>query len=329
MSKILSRNEPSRSALRTKIKYTDDKTVITVGENHFLNNAGTSTTVSERDDTQSSTVAATSPNSAGANRPDNLLLGEPAKAYAGMATPSSVASSSSFGDWSTPTERTPEELARLKRSYVARNRTRTAKMPSRYVLNELVETERDYVRDLTSIVDGYIANLSSMELPEDLRGKDKIIFSNIGQICEFHKTVFLKEIEKCLNDYEAAGNAFVTHERRLHTYYVKYCRNKPKSDFLVSQESFAQFFAETKKKLGHRVELGDLLIKPVQRITKYQLMLKDIVKYTERAGDRLDTLKKALDVMRVVPKACDDMMQVGRLQNFDGNLDAQGRLLCQ
>lgn len=33
--------------------------------------------------------------------------------------------------------------------------------------------------------------------------------------------------------------------------------------------------------------------------------------------------------MHVVPKACDDMMQVGRLQNFDGNLGAQGRLIHQ
>lgn len=33
--------------------------------------------------------------------------------------------------------------------------------------------------------------------------------------------------------------------------------------------------------------------------------------------------------MHVVPKACDDMMQVGRLQNFDGNLNAQGKLMHQ
>ncbi|VDN41472.1 unnamed protein product [Gongylonema pulchrum] len=33
--------------------------------------------------------------------------------------------------------------------------------------------------------------------------------------------------------------------------------------------------------------------------------------------------------MHVVPKACDDMMQVGRLQNFDGNLNAQGKLIYQ
>jgi hypothetical protein len=52
---------------------------------------------------------------------------------------------------------------------------------------ELAETERDYVRDLTSVVDGYIANLTQMQLPDDLIGKDKIIFANIEQILDFHK----------------------------------------------------------------------------------------------------------------------------------------------
>lgn len=75
--------------------------------------------------------------------------------------------------------------------------------------------------------------------------------------------------------------------------------------------------------------MTDLLIKPVQRIQKYQLLLKDILKYTERAGDPMEKLKKGFEVMCIVPKACDDMMQVGRLQNFDGNLNAQGKLLFQ
>uniref|UniRef100_A0A1I7WTF1 DH domain-containing protein n=1 Tax=Heterorhabditis bacteriophora TaxID=37862 RepID=A0A1I7WTF1_HETBA len=98
-------------------------------------------------------------------------------------------------------EKSPEELARFKRHYV---------------LMELVETEQDYVRDLTSVVEGYIANLEKMGLPDDLVGKDKIIFANIAQILEFHKKSvvkfllsFLKEIEKCLDNYEAAGSAFV------------------------------------------------------------------------------------------------------------------------
>jgi hypothetical protein len=58
-------------------------------------------------------------------------------------------------------------------------------------------------------------------------------------------------------------------------------------------------------------------------------MLNDVLKYTHRAKDRADVLEKAHAVMRVVPKACDDMMQVGRLQGFQGSLNAQGRLIFQ
>ncbi|VDP27735.1 unnamed protein product [Soboliphyme baturini] len=111
--------------------------------------------------------------------------------------------------------------------------------------------------------------------------------------------------------------------------YVVYCQNKPKSEYLVSE--YETFFnvAEIKQKLGHKLTLADLLIKPVQRIMKYQLLLKDILKYTERAGEDTTMLQKALHVMHVVPKACDNMMHVGRLQGFDGKVTAQGKLLHQ
>lgn len=74
---------------------------------------------------------------------------------------------------------TQEESSRFKREYV---------------LKELVETESQYVQDLASVVEGYIANLSSMELPEDLQGKDKIIFANIAQIHDFHRTYVLTRL---------------------------------------------------------------------------------------------------------------------------------------
>lgn len=71
-------------------------------------------------------------------------------------------------------------------------------------------------------------------------------------------------------------------------------------------------------KLGHKLQLPDLLIKPVQRITKYQLLLKDILRYTERAQlhKERNELIRAVEIMLVVPKAADDMMNVGRLNNF-------------
>lgn len=71
--------------------------------------------------------------------------------------------------------------------------------------------------------------------------------------------------------------------------------------------------------LGHKLQLCDILIKPVQRIMKYQLLLRDMFKYTERARltDEMEALRQAMHVMQVVPKAANDMMDVGRLQGFD------------
>lgn len=79
---------------------------------------------------------------------------------------------------------------------------------------------------------------------------------------------------------------------------------------------------ELRQKLGHKLTLGDLLIKPVQRIMKYQLLLRDIAKYTQRADlkTEMEDLRVALQVMHVVPKSANDMMDVGRLQGFDVSL---------
>jgi triple functional domain protein len=58
-------------------------------------------------------------------------------------------------------------------------------------LEELVETERDYVMNLGFVVNGYLElmrNETEIQVPEDLKnGKDKIIFGNIEAIYEWHR----------------------------------------------------------------------------------------------------------------------------------------------
>ncbi|XP_031347696.1 triple functional domain protein-like [Photinus pyralis] len=201
-----------------------------------------------------------------------------------------------------------------------------------FVLRELVETEDAYVRDLALIVDGYIATMRDPDceipMPEDLRGgKDKMVFGNIEAIFEWHREFFLKALKRCIEHPTELGPLFKRYDRKLHMYVV-YCKNKPVSEYIVS-EYLETYFEELRIKLGHKLQLCDLLIKPVQRIMKYQLLLKDILKHTERAGLRAEaeSLKSALEVMIVVPKAANDMMDVGRLQGFDGKITAQGKLL--
>ncbi|CAL9703022.1 unnamed protein product [Knipowitschia caucasica] len=198
---------------------------------------------------------------------------------------------------------------------------------SMYVLKELIETEKHYVADLSFIVEGYMATMNTKGVPEDMKGKDKIVFGNIHQIFDWHKDYFLGELEKCVAEPERLAQLFIKHERRLHMYVV-YCQNKPKSEHIVS-EYIETYFEELRLQLGHRLQLNDLLIKPVQRIMKYQLLLKDFLKYYTKAGVDIEDLEKAVEVMCFVPKRCNDMMNVGRLQGFEGKITALGKLLLQ
>ncbi|XP_057400914.1 kalirin [Balaenoptera acutorostrata] len=195
-----------------------------------------------------------------------------------------------------------------------------------FVLNELVQTEKDYVKDLGIVVEGFMKRIEEKGVPEDMRGKDKIVFGNIHQIYDWHKDVFLGELEKCIQEQDRLAQLFIKYERKLHI-YVWYCQNKPRSEYIVAE--YDAYFEEVKQEISQRLTLSDFLIKPIQRITKYQLLLKDFLRYSEKAGLECSDIEKAVELMCLVPKRCNDMMNLGRLQGFEGTLTAQGKLLQQ
>ncbi|XP_075870077.1 kalirin isoform X2 [Nelusetta ayraudi] len=195
-----------------------------------------------------------------------------------------------------------------------------------FVLKELIQTEKDYVKDLGIVVEGYMKRIEEKGVPDDMKGKDKIVFGNIHQIYDWHRDFFVGELEKCLEDNEHLPELFIKHERRLYMYVV-YCQNKPRSEFIVAE--YDTFFDGIQQDIQSRLTISDFLIKPIQRITKYQLLLKDFLKFSSKAGLDCDQIEKAVDLMSQVPKLCNDMMNLGRLQGYEGKLTSQGKLLQQ
>lgn len=59
--------------------------------------------------------------------------------------------------------------------------------------------------------------------------------------------------------------------------YALYNKNKPKSDMLMAEYGKV-FFKDKQAKLGDKMDLGSYLLKPVQRMGKYALLLKQIMK---------------------------------------------------
>ncbi|XP_017059670.1 rho guanine nucleotide exchange factor 25 isoform X3 [Drosophila ficusphila] len=202
------------------------------------------------------------------------------------------------------------------------------------VLAELVSTEESYVQDLHMIVNGYMTEInnanSDIPMPEDLKGgKMRLIFNNIKDIYEWHRDYFLRALRNCQKSPADLGPLIKRSATKFALYYT-YCSNKPLSEYIVGVH--CQYFDCIRQKLGHRLDLSNLIIKPVQRITKYELLIKEIIKYTEGAGlyKEVPMLQEAYQQMKVVVNAVNEMMVVLRsLKDFDGELSAQGSLLMQ
>uniref|UniRef100_A0A2I3FRZ0 Pleckstrin homology and RhoGEF domain containing G2 n=1 Tax=Nomascus leucogenys TaxID=61853 RepID=A0A2I3FRZ0_NOMLE len=164
---------------------------------------------------------------------------------------------------------------------VCETRTGSAK-PSRLerVAREIVETERAYVRDLRSIVEDYLGPLLDggvLGLSVEQVGT---LFANIEDIYEFSSEL-LEDLE---NSSSAGGIAecFVQRSEDFDIYTL-YCMNYPSSLALLRELSLsppaALWLQERQAQLRHSLPLQSFLLKPVQRILKYHLLLQELGKH--------------------------------------------------
>ncbi|MEQ2262048.1 hypothetical protein XENORESO_015286 [Xenotaenia resolanae] len=201
----------------------------------------------------------------------------------------------------------------------------------RHVMNELLETERAYVEELLCVLEGYAAEMDNPTMahliPSNLQSKKDILFGNMPEIYQFHKRTFLKELEEYTDCPELVGRCFLERMKDLQIYEA-YCQNKPRSESLWRQCSDCAFFQECQKKLEHKLGLDSYLLKPVQRITKYQLLLKELLKYS-KGCDGASDLQEALSSILGILKAVNDSMHLIAITGYEGNLSDLGRLLMQ
>ncbi|KAJ8670670.1 hypothetical protein QAD02_001929 [Eretmocerus hayati] len=202
-----------------------------------------------------------------------------------------------------------------------------------HVLTELLETERIYVTELGSIIKGYKMEMSNEGMahlvPAALVGKADTLFGNLDEIYGFHRDTFLRDLENCVSNTELVALCFVQRRELFYRLYSYYCQNIPRSERLREQiQSEPQFLITCQQKLGHKLPLAAYLLKPVQRITKYQLLLKDLLKYSDEQSC-CSELQSALDCMLVVLKCVNDSMHQTAITGFGGDLGAQGDLLLQ
>ncbi|TRY99252.1 hypothetical protein DNTS_022814 [Danionella cerebrum] len=201
----------------------------------------------------------------------------------------------------------------------------------RHVMKELIETERIYVEELLSVLLGYRAEMDnpalSNVLPSVLRNKKEELFGNLPEIYRFHSRIFLQDLESCLETPERVGARFLARKENFQVYEC-YCQNKPRSDALWRQCSDSAFIQVCKGKLDHKLGLDSYLLKPVQRLTKYQLLLKELLKHSSDSPYASE-LQGALNAMLDLLKSVNDSMHQIAITGYEGGLSDLGRVLMQ
>ncbi|CAL8315613.1 unnamed protein product [Merluccius merluccius] len=177
------------------------------------------------------------------------------------------------------------------------------------VVMEIIETERMYVRDLRMIVEDYLAHIIDHA---DLSVGPELVcalFGNIEDIYEFNSEL-LQSLDQCDNDPVAVARCFVM-KSEYFDIYTQYCTNYPNSVAALTEcmrnKSLAKFFRERQASLKRSLPLGSYLLKPVQRILKYHLLLQEIAKHSDQQGADYEVVEEAIYTMTGVAWYINDM----------------------
>ena len=149
----------------------------------------------------------------------------------------------------------------------------------REILEELIETERNYLSDLEVIINVFYIPLQE----KSLLAKEQMykLFSNIQDIYNTVNVNFLKELEDLKNEKstESVGSILCKFAN-LFKLYAAYCSNQPIvrdsiETFKQENEEFASFLKKAqKRKECRKLDLTSFLMTPLQRLCKYPLLLK-------------------------------------------------------
>ncbi|XP_055839224.1 uncharacterized protein LOC129907162 [Episyrphus balteatus] len=185
---------------------------------------------------------------------------------------------------------------------------------------ELADTERNYVEDLRQVIRGYLQDWRERAcLPTN---QLSILFSNIEDIYEFNVTLLKLLINSGTNPVKIA-KCFID-LRDGFDVYTTYCTSYPEAISLLTsllQESHTNaLLTSTQKMLHHTLPLGSHLLKPVQRILRYHLLLDNLRKHCD-----VKDVARAHEIMQEVAANIDQVKwkleQKSRVKELSGILD--------
>ncbi|XP_022364795.1 probable guanine nucleotide exchange factor MCF2L2 isoform X3 [Enhydra lutris kenyoni] len=225
--------------------------------------------------------------------------------------------------------------------------------PTRRIIRDLLETEEIYIKEIKSIIDGYITPMDFIWLkhliPDVLQNNKEFLFGNIRELYEFHNRTFLKELEKCTENPELLARCFLKRKEDLQIYF-QYHKNLPRARTIWQECQDCTFFGVCQRQLDHELPLFKYLRGPSQRLIKYQMLLKGLLDFESPEdlgidpGDQEEGLAKngpkrtkdstfsaelqqALAMLEDLIKSCELAMDLAAVTGCPDDINKLGKLL--
>ncbi|KAM9466722.1 rho guanine nucleotide exchange factor TIAM2 isoform 2-T4 [Clarias gariepinus] len=196
----------------------------------------------------------------------------------------------------------------------------------RKVVQELVDTEKSYVKDLSCLFEIYLKPLQN----ETFLTQDEMesLFGSLPEMLDFQK-VFLQTLEERIAstpDFStletplqfkkllfSLGGSFLYYADHFKL-YSGFCANHIKVQKVLERaktdRAFKEFMEARNPTKQHSYTLESYLIKPVQRVLKYPLLLRELVSLTDTDSEEHYHLTEALKAMEKVASHINEMQKI-------------------
>ncbi|OLY82231.1 Rho guanine nucleotide exchange factor scd1 [Smittium mucronatum] len=185
------------------------------------------------------------------------------------------------------------------------------------IVREFLDTERKYVQDLETL-QAYMQELKSKSIVSN--DTLRFIFANLNNMVDFQRRFIIGVEANALSPPidQRFGALFSSMEEGF-SVYEPYCANYDRASKLTISQ------APALSRLSHIIEpnyeLPSMLIKPIQRICKYPLILREMLKLSEEDSPAKSDLELGYSVAtRVTDK-------VNEARRREGNMDIVRNLI--
>ncbi|XP_011865980.1 PREDICTED: protein still life, isoform SIF type 1 isoform X4 [Vollenhovia emeryi] len=194
------------------------------------------------------------------------------------------------------------------------------------VILELIETERTYVKNLNNLLENYLEPLKRETFLSN--AEINALFGNIQEIVTFQRQ-FLQnldhaiEMEVDFNNFDhpsqfkgvlfSIGSAFLYYVNHFKL-YSSFCASHSKAQKVLhpneGNQALQEFLQARNPRQQHSSTLESYLIKPIQRILKYPLLLQQLRNLTDERSEEHQHLIEALKGMEKVAEHINEMQRI-------------------